>query len=108
MSKLLKLTVITIALVVLTVSLSSCGSKGPKKADIIGHWETYTTVINFNPDGTHSRSSGGNLQTGPVVGEGSWSIDGNTVKTYTDKYGYIDYTYEDGKLKEGDNVFVKK
>ena len=107
MKKIIKSSIVVLLLAIISLSIVSCGSNEPKEEDIIGCWKIYTTNLNFHPDGTHTRSSGGNLETGPVVGKGSWSISGNTIKTYTDKYGYIDYIYKDGKLIDGEDEYRK-
>ena len=118
----LKVIIVALILSVLATSLAACG--GTKKEDIIGHWEVHDRVLNFDPDGTFSMSSsrewaGGDLESQEdlddyirfskeYTSEGSWTINGNTVKTETSKFGFIDFTYKDGKLIDGDDVYTKK
>ena len=122
MKKTYKVVLVLLMLLVLATSLTACG--GPKKEDIVGHWEVHDRVINFSPDGTFSMSSsrewaGGGLETQEdlddyirfskeYTSEGSWTLHGNIVKTETNKFGFIDFTYKDGQLIDGDDVYTKK
>ena len=119
MKKMLKVIIVALILSVLATSLAACG--GIKKEDIIGHWEVHDRVLNFDPDGTFSMSSsreGGAPDMSDLdaykeyaqntIGHGSWELYGNTVKTETDKYGFIDFIYKDGKLIDKDDAYTKE
>ncbi len=117
----MKKTIRTIAVVVLliavAISVTACG--GPKKEDIVGHWEVYDRVLNFSPDGSFNISSSREWKTSgdwnvdrinanKYSGNGSWELYGNTVKTKTDKFGFIDFEYKDGELIDGDDIYTKE
>lgn len=118
MKRILRTIAVVVLLVAIAVSITACG--GPKKEDIVGHWEVYDRVLNFDPDGKFTISSsreysGGNYSLEELRalaqeyrGEGSWEIYGNTVKTSSSKYGFIDFTYKDGKLIDGKDEYIKK
>ena len=119
MKKSIRAIAIVILLIALAVSITACGE--PKKEDIVGHWEVYDRVLNFSPDGTFTMSSSrewtladdwntNRILADKYSGEGSWEIYGNTIKTETDKFGFIDFEYKDGQLidNENDDVYTKK
>ena len=126
MKRTIRIIAVIVLLTALAVSITACG--GPKKEDIIGHWEVYDRVLNFHPDGTFNMSSSREYASylesryynndfpleearrlaQKYSSDGSWEIYGNTVKTETGQFGFIDFTYEDGKLIDGDDVYTKK
>ena len=110
MKSIIKSTLVIVLIVIFLLSVSSCGSNQPKEEDIIGKWEIYDTLLFFYPDGTHKRSTtadGHTYPNAPLVGNGTWSLSGNTIKTHTDEFGFIDYVYENDELINGKEIFTR-
>lgn len=100
MNKLMKLSLLAISMIV-AISLQSCSKDEVSKKDVIGTWKLsevstddgktftkwpfVTTIATFKENGTYiGKGYFGN-------GEGTWNLEGNTLKTYVDDKEYIKY-----------------